>query len=168
MRAPATRIACVLCIGNRTHRATMFVLQCDRRAVGIGDAGVGANIGLAAGSICDRGRLVWRQQECRVRSEHSVQLWAFPARAEGVKIAFSERLRQCLLIGIGGNRRDKAAQALCTRLHALAFELGHKRFDGIKINVASFQLAREIESQLKDRIEQRRFACARMKPAQML
>ncbi len=96
-----------------------------------------------------------------MRGEHRVQLRALPAGGETLKI-----LAICGEAGGLGGRGKQPPQLARARFQPVTLQLGDQRGQIVERNLAPLQRARQIERQLKHRVEQRRFARALVQLAQ--
>ncbi len=168
-QAGDNRIARILRPAHRGHCGAVFVVKRHGGVFGRDHAGAIVDHPIARGRSGNRLGLFRREQEGGVRGEHGVELRAFPARArafparaKGVEIAILTR--QCG--GAFGGWSQQLAQLGRAGFQPVAFQISHQRGQIIQAHLPRLKPARQIERQLKHRVEQRGFAGALMQVSQ--
>ena len=160
-------IARILPARERRHRRIMFEIERDRRALRIDDAHcLGTDIA-AASRRRDRFSLRRGEQERGVRGKHDMEQRTLPTcgkiikrgRCGGKAAQSGKVILQCH----GGQQMHQFGSAA---LQAFAFEFGHQRASIGQRHLPRFQFARKFQTELENRVEQRRFDGPRMQRLQ--
>ena len=156
-------VARILRIGHRRHGAFVFVAQRD---VGSLARRAGGRF-LAGGDRTGHGiALLGRQQESGMRGEHRMHVRLFPEGPERVEIVAHAGQPVEPHVGLlGGEQLAQPGRAGIERAALELVDQPGKRGD---TQFAAFQLARNIQRQLEDGIEQRSFARLAVKDAKAL
>ena len=145
-------VARILRIGHGGHCPIVFVAERDLGAlVRIAHAGRFA----VANRRRDGIGLLGRKQEGRMRSKHRMHVRLLPERAECVEIVRRPR-HPCEPFG-RVLRRQQIAQPIRTRIERLRLQFVDQSRQRVDAQLAALELARNVQRELKHRIEQRSF-----------
>ena len=160
---PVARLA-----GSAYGRGRLGVLefQSDRRLGARLPANLDIACAVARRDCRDRIRLLRREQKRGMRGKHRMEQRLFPLRPKRVEIPGIEQHFQAIEVGHRVDRGDQVAKPRRASPECIALEFRHHRLDRVEIERSGLDMARQIEAELKDRVEKRGLRGSRVKLTQ--